>query len=217
MSKREVILAERAYFVHTLRGLKAAEWQAMTLCDGWTAEDLAAHLLVRERGGLLARTGIILPFLHQKHDAAIVKMKQIGHAEMLKRLAKPPAWIPMVGFNVIEFFVHNEDLLRGDLKRTRKLDESLEAALSGFVPLLSRLAWRRVEGAFNLVMHDAFRDEVHEQTIGRPRGNDIPELRLTGRPGEFILLFMGRARSAQLQIEGDVAARRIYDAADIGV
>ncbi len=218
MSKRQAILAERQYCVETLRGLKQSEWLAMTLCDGWTIEDLAAHLIVRERGGLGARAGIVLPFWYSKHEIAIQQMKHIGHKQLIHRLAKPPAWIPLFGPNLVEFYIHNEDVLRGELKRKRQLPELVEQELASFVPLLSRFAWRRVEGAFRLVLHDSFTNEVHEQVIGRAHhGVDVPELRLTGRPGEFLLLFMGRARAARLQVEGDMAARRIYEAADIGV
>lgn len=217
MSKRTIIEAERQFFVDTLAKLTSKQWQAQTLCDGWDIEDLAAHLLVRERGGLLARSGIVLPFLHHQHDAAIVKMKSIGHAELIRRLSKPPAWVPRLGFNVIEFFVHNEDLLRGDLHRTRKLSPELEAALSGYLPTLARFAFRRVVGPFVLIMHDTAADEVHEQVIGRGQSVDLPELRLEGPPGEFVLLFMGRGRHAKLKLEGDRAAREIYKVADVGV
>lgn len=217
MTKREVILAERAFLVDTLRGLQARQWQAETLCAGWTIEDLAAHLLVRERGGILARSGIVLPFLHHRHDAAIVKMKHNSHEELLRRLEKPPAWIPLLSFNVIEFYVHNEDVLRGGLQRTRKLSDELESALSDFVPVLSKLAFRRVVGSFRLVMHDTVADQIHEQVIGRGAATELPELRLEGPPGEFIMLFMGRGRQARLKQEGDRSAREIYKVADIGL
>lgn len=217
MSKRDVVLAERAYFVDTLRKLKPREWRSATLCADWDVEDLAAHLIVRERGGLLARSGIVLPFLHHRHDVAIEKMKQVGHAELIHRLAKPPAWVPRVSFNIIEFYVHNEDLLRGDLRRTRKLSDELESALSGFVPLLSKVAFRRVVGPFRLIMHDTVADEIHEQMIGKGQAEELPELRLEGPPGEFILLFMGRGLQAKLKKEGDRSALEIYKVADVGI
>lgn len=216
LSKKDIILAERAFFVETLKGLKKAEWQADTLCAGWNVEDLAAHLIVRERGSMTARAGIVMPFLHHKHDAAIVKMKQIGHKKLIEKLEQPPAWVKRLPFNVIEFYVHNEDLLRGKLGRSRVVSDELEAALSGFVPQLARFAFRRVSGGFRLVIHDESSGETHERSIGKQVAAS-PELEISGRAGELILLFMGHGKHAKVRVAGSDEAKRLYRLADVGV
>ena len=216
MSSQDIILSERQFFVETIEGLKPAEWQASTLCVGWSVEDLASHLIVRERGGLIARLGIVLPFLHQKHDTAILKTKQKSHNELIKILAKPPFWVKRFPFNVIEFFVHNEDLLRGELKRKRVLSDELEQALSGYVPQLMRLAFRKVSGGFNLIVHDETVGAVYHRHFGGA-AEGAPELELTATAGELVLLFAGRGRHAKVHVSGSAEAKRLYAIADIGL
>jgi uncharacterized protein (TIGR03085 family) len=216
LSKKDIILAERAFFVDTLKGLKKNQWQADTLCAGWTVEDLAAHLIVRERGSIPARAGIVMPFLHHKHDVAIAEMKQIGHKKLINKLEHPPAWIKRLPFNVIEFYVHNEDLLRGKLGRSRVISDELEEALSGFVLQLARLAFRRVTGSFRLVIHDESSSETHERQIGK-QNTSSPELEISGRAGELILLFMGRGKHAKVRAAGSDEAKRLYRLADVGI
>jgi uncharacterized protein (TIGR03085 family) len=216
MSSQAIILSERQFFVETLKGLKPAEWRTSTLCAGWNVEDLAAHLIVRERGGLVARLGIVLPFLHHKHDASIRKTKQKSHNELIKILAEPPFWVKRFPFNVIEFFVHNEDLLRGELKRKRVLSDELEQALSGYVPQLMRLAFRKVSGGFDLVVHDETVGAVYRRHFGSV-AESMPELELTATAGELVLLFAGRGRHAKVRVSGSAEAKRLYAIADIGL
>ncbi len=216
MSNKDIILAERTFFVETLKGLTEKDWRVSTLCAGWTVEDLAAHLIVRERGSMLARAGIVLPFLHHKHDSAIIKTKQIGHEQMIAKLEQPPVWAKRLSFNVVEFYVHNEDLLRGKLRRSRVLSDELEMALSEFVPQLMRFAFRRVTGSFGLVVHDESSGETHTRQLGKTTSG-MPELELSGRAGELVLLFMGRGKQAKVQASGTEAAKRLYELADVGI
>jgi uncharacterized protein (TIGR03083 family) len=44
-----LFVRERLDLCALLAGLNADEWQAATLDEGWTVEDLAAHIVVRER------------------------------------------------------------------------------------------------------------------------------------------------------------------------
>lgn len=216
MSTQDIILSERQFLVETLKELKSVEWRANTLCVGWTVEDLAAHLIVRERGGLAARVGIVLPFLHHKHDAAILKTKQKSHAELIKILDTPPFWVKKLAFNIIEFFVHNEDLLRGELKRKRVLSDGLEQALSRYVPQLMRLAFRKVSGGFDLIVRDETTGEAYHRHIGRT-AERVPELELSGSSGELVLLFMGRGKQANVRVAGTAEAKRLYAVADVGL
>lgn len=216
MSAREQILAERAYFVKTLEELSAKQWTADTLCAGWNVEDLAAHLIVRERGNLLARAGIVVSFLHHYHNRGIEKTKSIGHAALINRLSNPPAWIPGFSTNLIELYVHNEDLLRGGLKRSRKIDDELAMALSGFVPSLARFALRRLPKPMLITVQETLTgDEVEVR-----RGSDTegsPHLIIRGQPGELVLLFMGRGRHAKVEVDGDSEAVASYRLTDVGV
>lgn len=216
MASKDIIVAERQFLVSTLRGLSDKQWCGATLCAGWTVEDLAAHLIVRERGGLIARAGIVLPFLHHKHDQAIERTKHKNHDELIRILEKPPVWVKYLPFNLIEFYVHNEDLLRGELARPRVISDELEAALSGFIPSLLGLAFRRVRGGFSLVVHDESLDRTHHKIIGASQAN-MPELELSGGSGELVLLFLGRGKQARVRVAGSKEARRLYEVADVGL
>lgn len=216
MSTREQILEEREYFVKTLEELSAKQWKADTLCAGWNVEDLAAHLLVRERGNPLARAGILVSFLHHYHDRGIEKTKSIGHTAMIKRLSNPPAWIPGFSTNLIELYVHNEDLLRGGLKRSRKIDDELAMALAGFVPTLARFALRRLPKPMLITVQETLTGDEVEVQRGTTSG-DAPHLIIRGQPGELVLLFMGRGRHAQVEVDGDDEALASYRLTDVGV
>lgn len=214
---RDLVIAEREYFVSTLKSLKSRDWLVPTLCDGWTAEDLAAHLIVRERGNLIARAGIVLPFLHHKHDAAVKMMKHRPHAELIVLLSKPPAWVPRLRANIIEFYVHNEDLLRGGLKRRREVSAELEAALSSFVPMLARFAFRRVTGPLEFVLRDESSGQEITRRKGKTKAGEYVHLEIAGPSTELILLMMGRGRHAKVKVSGSHEARDLYRLADIGV
>ncbi|QQS27016.1 maleylpyruvate isomerase family mycothiol-dependent enzyme [bacterium] len=216
MVDRDVILAERQFLVKILQGLTNKQWRGDTLCAGWTVEDLAAHLIVRERGSILARAGIMLPFLHDYHDGAIKNMKQMSHVDMIERLSHPPGWVKRLSYNVVEFYVHNEDILRGDLKQARVPSDELEWALSGFVMQLGRFAFRRVEGGFWLIIHDESSGSVHEWQVGK-KSQNMPELDISAPVGELTLLFMGRGRHARVDVRGSEEAKRLYRLADVGV
>lgn len=213
----EIILSERQYLIHILKKLTSRQWQYSTLCEGWAIEDLAAHLIVRERGNPLARAGIVLPFLHQFHDSAILKKKAQGHEEMIKQLASPPRWVPRLSFNIIEFFVHNEDVLRGQLNQQRNLDEELEIALAGFIPALSRFAFRRLKVAINITLKDERTLEEYVHHCGPMVGRTALELEILGRSGELVLLLNGRGSSAKVKVSGSPQALEAYRLSDIGM
>jgi|GEM_PF-1703988 len=211
-----VISQERAYTVKLLRNLKPGQWDFDTLCAGWTIADLMAHILVRERGGPLARAGILIPALRGRTNQAMDNQKKAGHKAMIELLAKPPAWVSVVKYNLVEFFVHNEDIVRSQLKQSRELSPEIEEALSEMLPGIARLGLRAVHEPLIVDIIDETTREVIEIRRGQA-GDEAPHLRLVGRPGEFILLFMGRGRQAKIAVSGDAAAKEIYRLAAIGL
>ncbi|MEI7819042.1 MAG: maleylpyruvate isomerase family mycothiol-dependent enzyme [bacterium] len=218
----ELIRDERAFTVKLLKGLKSNQWQIDTLCEGWTIEDLVAHLIVRERGGVSARSGIVIPFLENRHSGAIQAQKKVGHKELLTKIEHLPGWGPKLRFNLIEFFVHNEDILRGDLRRNRQVTDNCRLALASFVPSLTKLAFRKIKEPIDIaVVDEQTRDEIVIRRGRRSSQADqdekIPQLRLIAEPGEFILLCMGRGRHAKIDVAGDARAKEIYRLANIGL
>ena len=92
---------------------------APTLCEGWTAHHLAAHLHIRESDPL-ATVGVVMPFLKITDKRMHKLMTEMSFDDLVELVAKGPTGlspfrIPVVDAkaNSAEFFVHHEDLRRG--------------------------------------------------------------------------------------------------------
>ncbi|MFN2496856.1 MAG: TIGR03085 family metal-binding protein [Pseudonocardiaceae bacterium] len=118
---------------------------APTLCRGWTARDLAAHLVIRE-GRPDAAAGVLLPPL-----AGYTARVQRGAAqrpwrELVEQVRSGPPWwsparLPWLSDKIdgIEFFVHHEDVRRARPGwEPRAADPRRAAQLWA---LLSRMVW----------------------------------------------------------------------------
>lgn len=215
MDFERLIIAERMYMAQLLRGLTAKQWQAATLCDGWDIEDLTAHIIVRDRGSILARLGIIVPALHHVHTAAIRKQKTTSHQELIGLIEHIPWWGTKLRYNLIEFFVHNEDILRAKLGRKRQISDDLYAGLASFVPGMTRLALRKLSRELRVTLVDSVTGEVY--VVRKGSGDDPHELTLTAEAPEFVMLFMNRGRVAEVKVDGDRKALEIYKHAQIGL
>lgn len=87
------------------------------MCEGWTARDLAAHLMVREYR-VDAAPGILIP-LFAGHTAKVqdaVANNTQWDALVEKVAAGPPLYSPLKLVdsvaNVAEMFIHHEDIRR---------------------------------------------------------------------------------------------------------
>src|SRR5882757_8722515 len=124
---------------------------APTLCAGWNAADLAAHLVIRE-GRPIAAMGIMI-----KPLASVTKRVQdqtrdrTPFPELVERVRKgPPVWSPTrlgavhEAANTVEYFVHHEDLRRGVGDGPRELGPDLADDLWNRLRKQSRLLFRSV-------------------------------------------------------------------------
>src|ERR671921_440507 len=83
--------AERAALSDTL---EKTDPERPTLCAGWTARDLLAHLLVRERQPWSA-VGAVVPALAPATEQAMRGYAATPWSQMVDELrAGPPAWSP---------------------------------------------------------------------------------------------------------------------------
>ena len=191
--------------------------EAPTLSSEWTAADLAAHLVVRERD-LIGAPGILLPFLAATTASRMeVQLERHGYAGLIALLRQGPPFGPMRIppvrrlANLIEFFVHHEDVRRpaGLGRRTDRpeLDDALWGLLGRMAPLMVRKAG--VSG----VRIRLRRDDGQEHTAGR--GDQ--EVTITGPAGELVLELYGRRSVAEVSYEGpDDAVARVR-AAEFGI
>jgi uncharacterized protein (TIGR03085 family) len=198
---------ERAGLCNTLRAVGP---DAPTLCAGWTARDLAAHLVVREHapiGSLGIWVGGPLARYTERVQAELAAQPW---ERLVEQVAAPPAlWHPARFvkrveriFDDGEMFVHHEDLRRGDgVARPRELSPEDERSLWRVLLGTGKLAFR--DSAVGIVVDVPGHQprQLHEQGDG--------QVTLRGAVGEVLLAAYGRARAAQVEVEGspqDVAA-----------
>ncbi|MBZ5736844.1 TIGR03085 family metal-binding protein [Nocardioides mangrovi] len=90
---------------------------APTLCEGWDARDLVAHLLVRERRPI-ASSGNMIGALSGLTERAMARERRKPYAALVDRLRSPAPVLRVVpgldsAMNSFEMLVHHEDLRRG--------------------------------------------------------------------------------------------------------
>ena len=86
---------------------------APTLCAGWTTRDLAAHLVVRATRPDAA-VGIVVPRLDGHSHRVRDRVAAQDWSALVARVGRRPGWA-VVGdeaLNLVEYFVHGEDIRR---------------------------------------------------------------------------------------------------------
>lgn len=179
--------------------LLAAGPDAPTLCAGWTAHDLAAHVVLRERDPVAAAGIVVKPlsgWTHQRQK----RLARSDFAKLVDQLRHPPVWSSISNpltdeaFNLFEMYIHHEDVRRAQPKwRPRALDPALEKALWDRVRRTSRLALRRFRAAVVLEWPEHGRSAA---------GAGGPEVCVSGRPGELTLFLSGRQTVADVTVTG---------------
>ena len=178
---------------------------APTLLAPWTARDIAAHLVLRERDPL-AGPGLVLPGawsrLAARRQEALAR-RDFTWLTATLRSGPPPGffrigWVRQLP-SLNEFFVHHEDVRRANGRRARTNELAMDEALWRNV---SRGAWllaRRLRGAgLELVWAGTAR------TVRARRGE--PAASITGPPGELLLYLFGRQGVANVEVSGPAAA-----------
>lgn len=193
---------------------------APTECAGWTAADLAAHLLVRERR-LDAGPGILLPPLAFYTERVRRRTAEsVQFTQMVERFRDGPPRFSVYALpgadknaNTMEFFVHHEDVRR---------------ARPGWEPRplsseMTDLLWRRLKSA-----RFVLRKVPVEVTAVRPDGKTLRiakgaksgtrgparAVRVHGHVGELVLWALGRTDVAQVGFTGPADAVRALTRAD---
>lgn len=185
--------------------LAAVDPSAPTLCAGWDAATLAAHLWVRENS-LLPAAGVVVPALAGRTAARMDEVRRsLSYPELIAALRLGPGnplfRLPGVdeAVNTLEFFVHGEDVRRAGSGLPPHPDDTA----------LADEFWRRLRPLARLRLHRAPASVVLERT-DRPsphpayrvgRGPRI--LTLAGAPGELVLYLFGRRAAADVDVFAD--------------
>jgi uncharacterized protein (TIGR03085 family) len=190
---------------------------APTLIDGWTAHDLAAHLVLREHD-LVAGPCLVLPGPFQR----LAERRRAGLAQhkdftwLVARIRSgPPIGFFRIGWvralaNLNEFFVHHEDVRRANSQGPRSLTVAMDAALWRNVRRGGRYLSRRLH-ACGLELEWA---GTHERVTVQ---SGEPTARLSGPPGELLLYIFGRQDAARVDVGGSAEAVATVRRTDFGM
>lgn len=191
---------------------------APTLCPPWRTRDLAAHLVVRERRPDLAG-GIVVPLLAPLTEQGMRRYAARPWSELVDLVRSgPPVWSPTRvakvddAVNLLEMFIHHEDVLRGDeqVGPRRELSDHLSAALWKSLRRTGRLYFRRSPVGVVLETPSGRTADVRS---GTGHGTVI----LRGAPSELVLLASGRRRVADVEAVGSEEAVAALWSTDIGL
>jgi uncharacterized protein (TIGR03085 family) len=193
--------------------LAATGPDAPTLCTGWLTADLAAHLLAREHRPD-AGPGIVVGGPLARHTQRVMDgYKAGGYDQMIDALRRGPPWLfrtgPMAAPNVVENWVHHEDVRRANGQPPRPADNDADDILWGSLRLSALIARRRLGGAGLVLRTPDGRDRVVKQAD--------PLVTLAGPPGEIVLFMSGRKEAAEVDLDGAPEAVAILRAAKLGL
>jgi uncharacterized protein (TIGR03085 family) len=185
---------------------------APTLCEGWTTSDLAAHLYVRESRPL-ASPGILIPAFAEITERAMDKAKRdLGYAGLIGKLRSGPPYpfrLIDAQMNLMEYFVHFEDVRRAEDGWEPRQNAALDTGLWPMARRGARLMARHLNGAGLELVAPGFGNVIARS--GEPR------IVVTAGPQELILLLFGRKKAARLKIEGPESAGELLDSTRFGI
>jgi uncharacterized protein (TIGR03085 family) len=172
-----------------------------TLLDGWTAQDLAAHLVLREHD-VVAGPCLVLPGpferFAERRRASLARRSDF--AGLVARVRSGPpvgffriAWVRSLA-NLNEFFVHHEDVRRANGLGGRVLAPPMDAALWRNVGRGGRYLSRRLSCGLSVEWAG-----TGSRVLVRA---GAPMAVVRGAPGELLLFLFGRQGAAEVEVGG---------------
>jgi uncharacterized protein (TIGR03085 family) len=202
---------ERRALAATLRG---TDPDAPTLSGDWTAAQLAAHLVLRERSATELLGRLPSPRLQRIAQRQIDKLvAERPYPEIVAAVETGPSWrdarfpiptapiwaLPVVRekANLVEYLVHHEDVRRAQPGWTpRDLSAGLVDEIWRRLPVSIRLTMRQVPVGVAFV-------RAGDGEVRTPRGKRHGvRVTVTGEPVELLLFAFGRRSVAQVQVDG---------------
>lgn len=204
--------AERVALVEALR---AAGPDAPTLCEGWTARDLAAHLVARERRPDTG-PGLLVPALSGWTERVRRSIARRPWDTLLEQVAGGPPWtsafaLPGVdaAVNLSEHFVHCEDVRRAAAGwEPRPLPDARQQAFWKLLGTRARFFLARATVPVTLATPDG------REAVARKGDGGV---RLTGEPAELLLYLFGRGPHTRVQVDGPADAVKRFEQTRLGL
>jgi uncharacterized protein (TIGR03085 family) len=180
---------------------------APTLCEGWRARELVAHLVIRERH--LAAAGIAVPQLRSWTESVLERTAAEPFGDLVRRFRDGPPKVSLFRLpgvhertNTIEFVVHHEDVRRAEAGWAAR---PLAAADQ-------RVLWEQLVDRRRLFV----RHPPVSVTVTAPHhgaftlGDQSQSIELSGEPLELLLYLHGRRDHAVVQVVGAAAAKEAW-------
>ncbi|MDT0456051.1 TIGR03085 family metal-binding protein [Streptomyces sp. DSM 41527] len=195
--------------------LESAGPEAATLCENWSARDLAAHVVVRERRADAAG-GLLVKPLAARLERVQAEFAGKPYEELIRLIRTgPPRMSPFAlkqldeASNTVEFYVHAEDVRRAQPDWTaRELDPVFSDALWSRIERMARVLGRKSPVGLVLRRPDGRTAVAHRGT---------PVVTVVGEPGELTMFAFGRQDAADVELDGDKDAIERLRAAKLGV
>ncbi len=188
-----------------------------TLCEGWATLDLAAHLVMRERRPDAAVGIVGGPLAAYTRNVQRKLAVRTPYARLVETIRNgPPRLSPMriadEQVNLVEFFVHNEDVRRARPGwEPRAISRDLADALWHRLRM-ARFVLRKVPVGVEFARDD----EPEPGRSGSPTPARVritarartPAVTVTGPPAELTLWALGRTGVARVRLDGSEDAVR---------
>lgn len=195
--------------------LESAGPEAPTLCENWSARELAAHVVVRERRADAAG-GILVKPLAARLQRVQAEFAAKPYEELIRLIRTgPPRMSPFAlkqldeASNTVEFYVHTEDVRRARPDwAARELDPVFADALWSRLERMARVLGRKSPVGLVLRRPDGRTAVAHRGT---------PVVTVVGEPGELTMFAFGRQEVADVALDGDKEAIDRLLAAGLGL
>ena len=200
--------------------LEATGPDAPTLCAGWTTGDLAAHLVLREHRPDAAAGILGGPLAGYTARVQQRIRERTPFPDLVRTIRSGPPLLSVLALpgvderaNMVEFFVHHEDVRRGAPgwePRTISAGESDELWQR---LRMARFMLRRAPVGVELAREDTGADGRAYRITAK---NATPVVTVIGSPAELTMWVMGRKSEARVRFDGTDAAVQALTGAGAG-
>jgi uncharacterized protein (TIGR03085 family) len=186
---------------------------APTLCAGWTTGDLAAHLVLREHRPDAAAGVLGGPLAG--HTARVQRRirERNTYSALIATIRSGPPRLSVVGLpgmderaNLVEYFVHHEDIRRA-MPDWEPRDLSAGEADELWHRLrMARMLLRRSPVGVELARDDKDPDSAGGHIFRITAKKATPVVTVIGSPAELTMWALGRRGAANVRFDGTQAA-----------
>jgi uncharacterized protein (TIGR03085 family) len=191
---------------------------APTLCAGWTTGDLAAHLVLREHRPDAAAGVLGGPLAGYTARVQRQIRARTPFPELVRMIRSGPPRLSFMAIpgmderaNLVEYFVHHEDVRRGAPGWEPRQISSGESDLLWQRLRLAKFMLRRAPVGVELAREDTGTDGRAYRITAK---NATPVVTVIGSPAELTMWVMGRTAAARVRFDGTDAAVRTLTGAN---